>query len=306
LTAVQPILVELRNQHRREDIMNEFTIARSKLLACSFALAAAALIAAPLDASAQRYRLESAVTLKSAAPNWDYLTYEPERSYLYIRRREDGVTVYDAKTKKVVRDIKLSQGANATILIAEVDRAFTVNQDGTTAVFQMSSLKTIQRQKFAQAGDSGTYEPLTRQLVLTNGDGKEIAFLNPETTATPGTLKTEGSKLEFPTPDGQGNVFLAPRDRNAVLKVDARERSITAEWKTDDCVEPNGLALDRANKRLFLGCRGQGNTPMLAVMDAVSGRSSPRSTSGAATTASSTTPIPGAFTRPTAWTATWL
>ena len=252
--------------------MNGFTITRSKLLAWSLPLAAAALIAAPSDASAQFYRLESGVTLKSAAPNWDYLTFEPARSYLYINRREDGVTVYDATTKKVVRDIEQSQGANATILVPEFDRAYTVNQDGTTTIFQMSSLKTIQRQKFAEAGDSGTYEPVTRQLLLTNGDSKEIVFLNAETAATVGALKTESTKLEFPTPDGQGNVFVALRDRNSVLKIDARGRSITAEWKTEACVEPNGLAFDRVNKRLFLGCRGQGKTPVLAVMDATSGR----------------------------------
>ncbi len=84
--------------------------------------------------------------------------------------------------------------------------AITVNEDGTTTSFKLSSLKTLRRQKFAEAGDSGTDEPVTKQVVLTNGDAKEIVFLNPEMGATLGTLKTESSKLEFPTPDGQGNL----------------------------------------------------------------------------------------------------
>lgn len=253
--------------------MNGYTITNARFVAWSLPLvAAAAMIAAPPVARAQLYQLESTVTLRSAAPSWDYLTFEPARSYLYINRREDGVTVYDVNTKKVVREIDQSQLANATILVPEFDRAFTVNEDGTTTIFQLSSLKTLKRQKFAEGGDSGTYEPVTKQVVLTNGDAKEIVFLNPETAATLGTLKTESSKLEFPTADGQGNLYVALRDRDAVLKIDAHERKITAEWKTEGCAEPNGVAFDRAGKRLFVGCRGKGKTPVLAVMDVTSGK----------------------------------
>ena len=59
----------------------------------------AASVSAPAQAQ-QFYRIESAVVMKSAAPDWDYLTFEPKRSYLYIARREEGVAVYDTAAKK--------------------------------------------------------------------------------------------------------------------------------------------------------------------------------------------------------------
>ncbi len=96
-------------------------------------LVALATVAAALPALAQApqfYRLESALTMKSAAPNWDYVTFDPARSYLYIARREDGVTVYDAATKKVVGNIENSAQANAITLVQEFDRGYPPTKMG--------------------------------------------------------------------------------------------------------------------------------------------------------------------------------
>src|SRR5712692_5354238 len=77
------------------------------------ALTGAAVFFAMPAAAQQFYRIESAVAMKSAAPNWDYVTFEPARSYLYIARRQDGVTVYDVKARKVIGNIEKSEQANA-------------------------------------------------------------------------------------------------------------------------------------------------------------------------------------------------
>jgi DNA-binding beta-propeller fold protein YncE len=235
-------------------------------------VAVAAASAATAASAQQFYRLESAVTLKGAAPSWDYVTFEAKRSYLYIGRREDGVTVYDVAAKKVVGNIENSAQANATTLVPELDRGYTTNEDGSTTVFQLSSLKTLSRIRFAESADSAVYEPVTRQVAFTVGDGREIVFLDPRTDAVVGKLGLESAKLEHPTADGQGNIFVAQRDRDSVVRIDARLRKTTAEWKTLGCEEPNGIAFDRAHKRLFLGCRGKGRNPVLAVMDSESGK----------------------------------
>ena len=245
----------------------------SRLRSCF--LAALTLAATPLGTSARAepfYHLESAVTMKGASPNWDYVTFEPGRSYLYIARREEGVTVYDAKKKKVIGHIENSEQANATTLAPEFDRGYTTNEDGSATVFKLSSLKTLNRIKLAESADSAVYEPVTKQLAFTIGDSKEIVFLNPKTDSVAGKLGLQSTKLEHPTADGQGNFFVAQRDQDSVLRIDAKAREVTAEWKTAGCEEPNGLAYDRDGRRLFIGCRGKGKNPLLAVMDSESGK----------------------------------
>jgi DNA-binding beta-propeller fold protein YncE len=214
--------------------------------------------------------LESAVALKSAAPEWDYVTLDPSRGYLFIGRRADGVTVYDVKTKKVVRTIDKSDDANAVVLVPEFDRGYTTNGDGTTTVFQLSTLKAIDRIKFGDDADSGFYDPVTKQIAFTMGDSSALGFVDAKTGAVLGKLSIDSKKLDGTVPDGEGNLFMALRDRNAVVKIDVAARKVAAEWKTTGCDEPTGVAFDKANKRLFVGCRGK--SPVLAVLDSASGK----------------------------------
>ena len=236
-------------------------------------LACAALGIAAFAAAAhaqQFYHLESAVTLKGAAPDWDYVTLDPARGYLFIGRRGDGVTVFDVHAKKAVRNIDKSEDANAIAVIPEFDRGYTINGDGTTTVFQLSTLKSIDRIKIGEDADSAFYDPVTKQLAFTMGDSKKIAFVDAKTGKVVGELPMDSKKLDGTVPDGEGNLFMALRDRNSVAKIDVAQRKVTADWKTAPCEEPTGIAFDKANKRIFVGCRGK--NPALAVLDSDSGK----------------------------------
>lgn len=236
-------------------------------------LAAAAAIAAALctlPAAAQFHRLEAAVKLKSADPDWDYLSFHPGRGHLFIGARHNGVIVYDVSAKKVVRKIHDSEGANATTLVTEFDRGYTANEDGTSTVFRLSTLETIGKIKLGEDADAGFYDPVTKQIAFMRGDSREITYVDAKSAAVVGRLAMQSKKLEASAPDGEGNMFTAQRDRNSVVKVDLRARQVVAEWPIEGCVEANGLAFDRANQRLLIGCRGK--EPVLAVLDSQSGR----------------------------------
>ena len=216
------------------------------------------------------YRLEAAAVLRSKSPEWDYLTLDEARGYLFIGRRSDGVTVYDVKSKKVVRTIAGSDDANAVALVPEFDRGYTVNGDGSVTAFRLSTLRTIERKKLGEDADSGFYDPVTKQIAVTMGDSQKLAFIDAKTGTATGELQIDSKKLDGAVPDDGGHMFLALRDRNAVVKIDMAAHRLDAQWKTDGCEQPTSLALDRENARLFAGCRGA--KPVLAVMDARSGK----------------------------------
>jgi DNA-binding beta-propeller fold protein YncE len=237
-----------------------------------------ALIAVSLDAvftvpiAAQQrggYRLESAVVLAGASPSWDYLAIDTARHRLFIARRQDGVTVYDLAAHKVLRQIAKSDGANATALVPDFDRGYTTNADGSTTIFSLSTLETIDRIRFGGDADAAVYEPRSGQLAFMMGDSRSIAFLDAKTGALAGTLAMPSGKLDGAAVDADGSIFVALRDRNSIARIDARRRRITGEWKTTGCEQPTGLAINRENHRLFVGCRG--SNPVLAVMDSRTG-----------------------------------
>ncbi len=227
--------------------------------------ALAALTWASLSAQ-QFYQLESALTIKSpTAPSWDYLTYDSSRDTLYIARRDDGILIYDAKAKKITGALEDTKGGNSTVLVPEFDLAYVINQDGSTTVFQLSTLKKIARTSFGESADNGFYDPATKQILITQGDNNQATFLDAKTGAVTGVLKIDGESLEGTAPDGEGNYYMALRDRDKVIKIDARKHTLVGEWKIGDHVKPNGVAYDTANKRVFVSTRG--DNPALLVYD---------------------------------------
>lgn len=238
----------------------------STAAALSCALCSFAAQAGPL------YRIESAQTIKSPGkPSWDYLAFDDAHSMLYISRREDGILVYDAKAKKLLGTLANTRGGNAVVPVPEFGRGYVINLDGSTTVFDLSTRKTLQRIKFGDDADNGFYDAATKQIVVTMGDSQQVAFLDAKTGAPQGKLQIDSHKIEGAAPDGKGQMFIALRDRNKVVRIDLKERKLVAEHATTpSCELPSGTAFDAATRRIFIGCRGA--SPVLAAMDADSGR----------------------------------
>jgi DNA-binding beta-propeller fold protein YncE len=221
-------------------------------------------------AAGSMYKLEQVVALKGRAPGWDYLTFDAERSYLFLGRRAAGVTVYDAARMQPVGRVEQSEGANAATLVPEFDRGFTANGDGSTTVFELSSLKTLDRVKLGDGVDNAFYEPATRQVVFTMGDSKELTFVDAKTATVTGRLHMEAEELEGAAADGTGKLFVVERDVGKIAIVDVARRALVAEWPIAGCDMPTGLSFDRNHGRLFIGCKG--DKPVLTVLDAVTGK----------------------------------
>lgn len=217
------------------------------------------------------YQLESALKIPAdSPPDWDYLTYDQERSWLFVSRRHDGVTVYDAKAAKVLLTLEDTAGGNTTRLVPEFDRAYVVNTDGTATVFQLSTLRKLDRVRFGDNADNCFYDPVSKELMITMGDSRAVVFVDAATAKVTGTLAIDSSKLEGAAADGQGNIFLALRDRNQVIRIHVASREITARWPTEGCELLSGLDFDPRTRRIFVA--GRGENPVLAVLDADTGK----------------------------------
>jgi len=77
-----------------------------------------------------------------------------------------------------------------------------------------------------------------------------------------------GGGPEFAVADGAGYVFNNLEDQSQVLKINSRTLRVEAHWPTAPCSSPSSMAMDRANRRLFIGCRSK----VMAVINADTGR----------------------------------
>lgn len=215
------------------------------------------------------FRLQHAVKLPGNDPDWDYLAYDRTHRRLFIARRDAGLWVFDTARQRLLRRIASTKGAGAALLVPSLDRGFAINEDGSLTAFSLSRLTPIKRARVAADADAASFDPVTGRIAVVSADSRKISFVDPLSLKKLGTVDLETAKADGSTSDGRGSILLNQRDRNAVLKIDARTMRITAEWPIAGCTQPTAIAYDTGNRRVFVGCRGE--HPVLAVLDGDSG-----------------------------------
>lgn len=211
------------------------------------------------------FRLQHAVALPGPDPDWDYLAYDRQRERLFVARRDAGLWVFDTRKQQLIRKIAQTKGAGATLLLPELNRGFAINEHGSLTAFDLTSLAPLKRVHVAADADAASYDPVSGRIAVVSSDSRAMTFVDPRSLAVVGSLSLETAKADGSVADGRGSILLNERDRNAVLKIDARTMKVVAEWPIAGCTQPTGIAYDPAAHRAFIGCRGE--HPVLAVIN---------------------------------------
>ncbi len=177
-----------------------------------------------------------------------------------MARRADGLTVWDTKSRKVSATIENSKGANGVVLVPEFGRGYTAMTDGTMLVFDLATLKPIERVKLDDGDlNQGFYEPSTKRVHMVVGNRPARTTwisLDAATGKVVGRTEFDSKKMDDPAPDGHGTIYAPMRDNNLLLKVNAADLKVLATWKLGDCVQPVAVEFDHAAERVLIACRG--------------------------------------------------
>ena len=237
-------------------------------------IAAILLLAAPAvaPAVAQTWLAESVQTIPSTDTGWDYITLDKAGSRLFVARRNDGLLVWDTKTRQAVT-VENSKGANGVVLIPEFGRGYTAMTDGTMLVFDLATLKPVERPDLG-AGDlnMGFYEPTQKRLHMITGTRPEKTTwitIDPATNQVLGRTEFNSKKMDTPATNGAGAIFAPMRDRNLLQQLDAKDLSLQKTWKLGECVQPVEIEWDHAAERVLMACRG--DKPVFVALNPAAG-----------------------------------
>lgn len=240
-------------------------------------LVAATIVAAAPAFAFDGWHLESATTIEGKGSAWDYLTLDVGSNRLFIGHRKEGLQVFDVAAKKLLKtvDNTMTQSSNGATLMPEFDLGISNNEDGTVTPFKLSTLEASTPIKLGEELDTSHYDPLTKRIIVNMAagkDGTDLIVLEAPSLKQVGVIKVSTKKPEHAESDAKGNFYLAARDTEKVYRIDTKSLQVTAEWSTPGCGQTNSLALDHANKRILLGCRGNEKVkPSFAVMNAETG-----------------------------------
>lgn len=211
-----------------------------------------------------------AVTKKipiSGQGSWDYLTIDESNRRLYVSHGTQ-VEVLDLDSGKVVGAISKTLGVHGIAIAPEIGRGFVSNgQSSTVTVFDLKTLKTLGEVATGKKPDAIIYDPAASRILAFNGGGNSATVINAADAKVIGTIDLGGGP-EFAVADGNGYVFNNLEDENLVLKINSRTMAVEKRWPTAPCQAPSSIAMDRPNRRLFIGCRSR----VMAVMNADTGQ----------------------------------
>ena len=227
------------------------------ILSCTFLLAAA-------------YGAEYSVTRKIPIPgqgSWDYLTVDEANRRLYVSHGTQ-VEVLDVDSGAIVGKIENTLGVHGIAIAADLGRGFISDgQSNTVTIFDLKTLKTISEVPTGKKPDAIIFDPATSRVFAFNGGSNSATVIEAKDGKVAGTIDLGGGP-EFAAADGNGYIYNNLEDESLVLKINSRTLKVEQRWPTAPCSSPSSMAIDRANRRLFVGCRSK----VMAVMNADTGQ----------------------------------
>ncbi len=203
------------------------------------------------------------------AGGWDYLSLDAAGKRLFISRG-DHVDVLDTASRQVIGSIPNTAGVHGIALDEAGHRGFTSNgRADTVTVVDLDTLKPTAEWKVSGHNpDAIVYEPAHRHVFTFNGRSKDVSVLDAGSGAVVATFAVP-DKPEFAADDGAGHIYLnIESEQGQMVVIDTAKLAVSATWSLPGCSSPSGLALDKANRRLFSVCDGG----VMAVTDADTGR----------------------------------
>jgi DNA-binding beta-propeller fold protein YncE len=212
------------------------------------------------------YRLLKTVPVPGDG-GWDYVAVDEAGRRVYVSHGNQ-VDVLDADSCEHRGTLPDTKGVHGIALAPDLGRGFTSNgRANTVTAFDLKTLKPLGEAKAGKNPDAILYEPTTKRVFAFNGGSGNVSVFAAEDLKPVATLDL-GGQPEFAVADGSGHVFVNVEDKNELLELDARKPAVLHRRPLAPGATPTGLAFDRANRRLFVGCRNR----LLAVMDAETGK----------------------------------
>lgn len=200
---------------------------------------------------------------------WDYLSVDSAAQRLYVSHGTK-VVVIDLVKDAVAGEITNTPGVHGLAPAPELGRGLvTCGRENKAAIVDLKTLEILSKVDTGANPDGMLYEPGRQEFYTFNGRGQSATVIDAKSGKVVATIPL-GGKPEFAAADPKaGRVYDNLEDQSEVVVIDIRSHTVVTNWPIAPGEEGSGMAMDRANHRLFIGC---GGSKTMVMMDSTSGR----------------------------------
>lgn len=200
--------------------------------------------------------------------SWHSLVVDPVTKHLYIAR-DTKIEIVDTATGKLIGTINGLKDSQSIALDNTVTYGFI--SDSSAHKIVVFNRKNFARVTDIDVGndvpDSMLFEPATHTLWSFDDNGKNAAVIDIDKFQIIQTISLPG-KPQSAVSNEKGTIFVSIKDKNEIARIDARTRSVMAEWPLPG--SPSGIAIDLNGHRLISSSSSHGDRSV--VLDAESGK----------------------------------
>ncbi len=139
----------------------------------------------------------------------------------------------------------------------------TRSETNTVDVFDPERLSLVKQIPVPDDDDAIFYDPNSKLIYVGSGDAHVVTLIDPATQEVAGSIPLSG-KPEFAAYDPATKLFYQNlEDKDTIALVDTSQKSVVKEWPVPECQGPTPMAIDAANRRLFIGCGGNAKLVVL-------------------------------------------
>jgi DNA-binding beta-propeller fold protein YncE len=199
---------------------------------------------------------------------WDNMALDNGTQKIFVTHG-DCVQVLDIKTGKQAGIINHTPGAHCITIAREFNKGFiTAGKIDSLIVFDLNDYHIMDRIPTGKNPDAVLFDQFSERVFAFNSKGNSITVIDAESDEVKSTLALRGSP-SFALTDVSGNIYVNLENIGIVAMIDAVTLEIRRMLPIGSDKRPIGMALDKGNDILFVGCNG---TNELIVLDRFSGQ----------------------------------
>ncbi|HEX4770100.1 MAG TPA: hypothetical protein VH351_04665 [Bryobacteraceae bacterium] len=228
-----------------------------------------AFIAAADGQSKPPLRLQKTIPMRDVQGRIDHMFFDAPSARLFVAALgNNSVEIIDTKEGKLIHSIPGLHEPQGILYLSDPNRLYVANgEDGTLRIFNGTSYQPIGVTKLREDADNIRWDEQEHKIYVGYGSGALAVADEGGAKIADIMLDThpESFRLEL-----NGNrIFVNVPESHKIAVVDKKTRSVIANWLTDDASANFPMALDEADRRLFVVCR---HPARLLVLDIDSGR----------------------------------